>query len=107
MQGDVSFDSVPLLKNTGIQAHVGGPSDPQNNYVIADHAGIILTGLDFTEDVKPDKPWDLAGWRCGEHRSRALRQTRPIRTSSISVFSVASCITGKGKAPTACCWPTT
>jgi hypothetical protein len=51
MQGDASFDQVPLVKDFGITAHVGGPNDPQNNYVIADHAGITLTGLDVTKDL--------------------------------------------------------
>jgi hypothetical protein len=59
MQGDASFDNVPLLKDAGISAHVGGPDDPQNNYVIADASGITLTGLDVTKDLPSN--FTLAG----------------------------------------------
>jgi hypothetical protein len=51
MQGDASFDKVPLVKELGITAHVGGPNDPQNNYIIADPIGITLTGMDVTKDL--------------------------------------------------------
>jgi hypothetical protein len=60
MQGDASFDKVPLVKDLGISAHVGGPNDPQNNYVIADHTGIILTGMDVTKDLGTKKVAGLA-----------------------------------------------
>ncbi len=50
LQGGLSFDDVPLLQEAGIRADVN-----QDNYVIADHNGVAMTGATISKVFLLDK----------------------------------------------------